>query len=630
MAEMQDIPDMELALGGRLLPTITLWNRLEGRPRLADFDRALRAEVRDALWMLSRQWQMGEFLADDAGSPIFAKIRMATTGFTKYQADARDPRPFATDVPLEAQVEARPIPFQIGDQYVSLDLRLLMGRHWLKLVRAAIGDFDDDFVTGYRIEEPDPDDPDDAQIVAHPEAWQDVAAVAGRMMDGYELYRYLVDDPGHHAYDGTSIDPGDQLTVDELAARFVAWVEELFHQPGPAGGSDDAWKPAQLEYQFACSAPVTGGARVYVAEEYYHGRLDWYNLDIDPSRQDLAIPGDPPLPDPVAETTSSFIPVQLTYGGMPNTRWWAFEDRKTNFGDVRPDTTDLAKLLLLEFGLVYANDWFVIPHALAPGSIATVRGMAVTNVFGERFWIEPAGSGQDDDWQRWTMFTTSVRGEGPAPASTALVLLPSVPKIQEGRPLEEVRLIRDEMANMVWGVETRVPLPTGVSRPGEEAGRETLAFYRRLLQQAIDTGTVQPPADDPKAPIRYQVMSAVPENWIPLIPVHVEGDNREIQLQRAAMPRILEGDPNPTPAKVHPRTVLLREGLDRTPRERYFLHEEEVPRTGVTVTQSFQRTRWYGGKVVTWLGVRKQIAPPTGGSGLRFDYLKTTQPGTGA
>lgn len=59
-------------------------------------------------------------------------------------------------------------------------------------------------------------------------------------------------------------------------------------------------------------------------------------------------------------------------------------------------------------------------------------------------------------------------------------------------------------------------------------------------------------------------MNTVPENWIPFVPVHLEGDNREIQLQRAAMPRILEGGPKP-PKKVRPRTVLLREGLDKQP-----------------------------------------------------------------
>ena len=67
------VADLKAALDGRLFPTVTLWNRLEGRPRRDDFDRALKAEVRDALWMLTKQWQIGEFQADDAGSPLFTK-----------------------------------------------------------------------------------------------------------------------------------------------------------------------------------------------------------------------------------------------------------------------------------------------------------------------------------------------------------------------------------------------------------------------------------------------------------------------------------------------------------------------------------------------------------------------------
>ena len=61
------------------IPTITLWNRLEGRPRRHDFERALRAEIRDPLWLLTKQWQMGEFQGDDAGSPVFAKMHIETT-----------------------------------------------------------------------------------------------------------------------------------------------------------------------------------------------------------------------------------------------------------------------------------------------------------------------------------------------------------------------------------------------------------------------------------------------------------------------------------------------------------------------------------------------------------------------
>ena len=56
--------------------TIMTWNRLEGRTRAEDFDRALKAEVRDALWMLSRQWQMGEFEGEDGGSPVSVRLRV--------------------------------------------------------------------------------------------------------------------------------------------------------------------------------------------------------------------------------------------------------------------------------------------------------------------------------------------------------------------------------------------------------------------------------------------------------------------------------------------------------------------------------------------------------------------------
>lgn len=157
------------------------------------------------------------------------------------------------------------------------------------------------------------------------------------------------------------------------------------------------------------------------------------------------------------------------------------------------------------------------------------------------------------------------------------------------------------MANMVWGIEKLVPLATGRALRGVKAAYQTLALYERLL----GAGTALPVP--PTAPVRYQVMNTVPENWIPFVPVHVPGSNREIQLQRAAIPRILEGDPDP-PTKVRPRTSLLREGLDRTPAEPYFVYEEEVSRAGVHLAQAFQRARWRSGRVVVWLAAHKTPA----------------------
>ena len=239
----------------------------------------------------------------------------------------------------------------------------------------------------------------------------------------------------------------------------------------------------------------------------------------------------------------------------------------------------------------------------------------VTNVFGERFWIKAAGSGLDDSRQRWSMFTINIKGNANEVADTSLLLLPTVPKIQESSPLEEIVLIRDEMANMVWAIEKTIPLPTGNSKSGSEAAIETHNFYQKLI-------TTNPAVTNPKyqANISYLAMTSVPEQWIPFVPVHLDGNNRQIQLQRAAMPRILAGAPsNLKPRKVRPRTVLIQPGLDM--KKPYFIHEEEVPRAGVRVTQSFQRTRWHNGETFVWLGVRKQTGRGQGSSGLAFDKI---------
>jgi hypothetical protein len=335
---------------------------------------------------------------------------------------------------------------------------------------------------------------------------------------------------------------------------------------------------------------------------------------------------------------------------MPSTRWWSFEDRRTNFGEVRPDTTDLGKLLLMEFALVYANDWFVFPYTLNIATVTEVKGIAITNTFGERLWVEPLREQPAADWQRWSMFTLGTEAAEQQPAPASLVLLPTAPKIQESEPLEEVALIRDEMANMVWGVERRVLLPSGATKPGREAAIELVALLQRPLAEelarlrarkaeieaipaaertpaevaelaTIDARLAQLLPPEPKAPIRYQVMNTVPEHWIPFIPVHVDGSVREIQLQRAALPRILTGDPNP-PAKIRPRTSLLRHGLPHA----FFVHEEEVPRAGVIVSQSYQRCRWIGGRALTWFGARKQVGRGEGWSGLAFDRAAPTNP----
>ena len=48
------------------MSSITFWTRLEPFTRLDDIEDGLQATLHDPLWLLARQWQTGEFGAEDA------------------------------------------------------------------------------------------------------------------------------------------------------------------------------------------------------------------------------------------------------------------------------------------------------------------------------------------------------------------------------------------------------------------------------------------------------------------------------------------------------------------------------------------------------------------------------------
>ncbi len=623
MIDVHILSDMRAALAGSALPTVTQWNRVEGRPRSENFDRSLRAEVRDGLWMLSRQRQLGEFRADDAGAPVLVRMRMDHTRLTRAKLGAGTPQDLVDPLPLEAMVEQLPTALVRDGKRIAYDIRLLLGRQWLSMI-VGIGAYADAYRAAYPVPAPDPADPADSQICAHPAAFAMLSALAGRAMDGADLYLHLKQ-AGNHAWDGVAgVTNADRGPLDDAGAAFVAWFERLISQP--ADGDDGAWTPDRLEYQFDCSAPTApDAAKVYSATGYASGRLDWWAVDVDPQRTSLddADPG-PEDDGVIGFEVRTTIPSPVQFAGQPDPRWWAFEDGKVNFGSVSAATTDLAKLLFLDFALVYSNDWFVVPFTTPAATVAAVTGCAVTTTFGERFWITPAANGRDDDPRRFTLFTSSVLGDARLPADTSVLLLPTAPTITDGPPVEEVLFLRDEMANMVWAVEQTVPMPDGSARRGAEAAHETRSWFERLL---LAGGPGPDPDPEPRAAIRYKVMTTVPEHWIPFIPARAPGSERQVRLQRASLPRTVDGDPNP-PRRVAPLTTLLREGLDGAAKQSYFLHEEEVPREGVRVTKQFQRTRWRDGRVVVWLGARKTVGRGEGSSGLAFDRIVHTPPTT--
>src|SRR4051794_489502 len=86
-------------------PSITYWNRIEPSPRSDSIVRGLDAAVRDPVWFLARQWQIGEFHGEDAGSPATVSFRSRATRFESW--DVRDGKGQVFDLraPLESLVE---------------------------------------------------------------------------------------------------------------------------------------------------------------------------------------------------------------------------------------------------------------------------------------------------------------------------------------------------------------------------------------------------------------------------------------------------------------------------------------------------------------------------------------------
>ncbi|RSM79988.1 hypothetical protein DMH04_30785 [Kibdelosporangium aridum] len=620
---MTEVQSFAEELAARSTPAVGVWNRLEGRPRTIGFDRALRAEVRDPLWMLTRQWQLGEFRGTDAGTPVTVTYAVSPSRPTRFQPPAGPPQDLTDNRPLETVAERRLPPLAFGTpatEKIGFDQRLAIGRQWFKLMAAQplllgnILGFKDAYIKRYPIALPDPDSPDDVSKLAHPEVWSMMQTIAGRRMDGYSFYLFLKG--GGNAEEGTGLLGALQSgLLRKLGKRLVRWYESLVDRPTaatPAKPTDATFDPGRLEHRFSVAAGVAGGGEKKLsAAEYHGGTLDWHAFSVDP----LAPIGGTKPPEPTL--TRTVFPAPVRYSGMPLPRWWAQEDGKTNFAAIRPDSTDLARLIFLEFALVFSNDWYQVPCDLPVGTLAKIQGLFVTDVFGIKQWITPAGTGSDEDWRRWSMFTLDTVGSDNVRADTDLLLPPSVPKVAEGPALEEVLFIRDEAANLVWGIEQTVTTPLGEPRRGSEAAAEVVAFRQRLH----DAAAVAADEDPPRAPISYVAMNTVPEHWIPFIPVHEPGDNREIRLQRAAMPSVVDRK------SVRPWTTLLRKGLDeRLPGEKpqYFVNEEEVPQAGTRLSVAYNRTRWRDGRVVVWLSVRRGVGRGQGSSGLAFDQLIDT------
>jgi hypothetical protein len=572
------------------MPSVTHWSRLEPRARDDDFAGSVRAEVRDPLWFYVRQWQTGEFQGTDSGSLVGVQLTVEHRPFTHFRPAEGTWEPFDSSVPLEARVEHQPAPI---DLRVRVQAGLRFARH-LRVERVP------ELLAPFLAAFPLPSDPAPPATVTDAATAAFMTAVTTRVVDGAALVEALDRglDPAEPRHpDGSPLPPELHVRADarDAVRRAADGLATWFRASYPTvSEGEGCWVPASLEHRFSVSLgdPNAGGT-VLSATEYRGGHLDWYDFDTS---------GRLPAGGWQQETVRS-LPTQITFAGMPASRWWQFEDARIDFGQITAGPADLGRVVLAEFAMIHGDDWFLLPYPVPVGAAIAVRSLVVTDVFGQHYAIRPSATAGAPSG-RWRMF--ALTPGTPSGEEPFLILPPVLGRSEEGPAVEEVVFFRDETASLAWGLERTLSSPTGEAVPGAEVAQ--------AAGRAAPPEDVALPSADGRV-LRYRLSSAMAGNWIPLIPVRTDSSERSIQWELAGLLDDREGRSH------EPKGWILNPDGDP-----YRIHEEEISQEARVVRRAFQLARWVDGSTHLWIGCRVCPGRVEGVSGLRFDVLQPRPP----
>lgn len=569
-----------------------IWLRLEPSSIGTNLEAGLRAAVHDPLWMLARQWQIGEFRFEDAGSPVHAKMMMNCTPLTRYSSNKAVRM---GSLPLETIIERENVRM---DGKHQPRLAAEAGLHFLRLLEfyGDSGKLRNSLLKEKEFQLQPPDKKQLKELERDHNTVNFLRVMANRVPDGHVLHNQIQKDLQSWQTWYQSHNPAERDTIDKTVANWSVWYKTLFSEPD---ADETAWLPNRLEYRISVAAPAPEGEIVLNAPEYSGGHLDWYSFNIQQGESLGAKRSDLKKEEIEAENIScAAIPMPINYRGMPVSRYWEFEDARVDFGAMAAGRQQLAKLLLIDFALITGDDWFIVPVMVPVGTLCNTHTLGIRNTFGELLSVSSAYNldrdnakkeGRPDKALPWSMYQLSFDSSSNAQADFNLFLPPALGTSLHGPDLEEVLLLRDEMANMAWAVE-RV-----VEGPLDQALNRSEAFFRSRESQAPLSGFA---SEENRPPLIYRLESEVPQHWISLQPDRIRDDSPSIWFKPFgdAQGRILA--------------------------EKKPIHEEEVPREGAYVTRAFQYTRWIDGKTYLWIGRRKGAGRGEGSSGLQFDRLE--------
>ena len=600
--------------GAPTTSSITSWTRLEPQCTDADMGASSGARVFDPLWMLTRQWQMGEFQAEDAGTPIQARVRATTARLCRRHSGelpkAAAPGPLSIvaqaydplRTPLEVVVERRPMRAAHAGDARMLTFAVDAGLHFLRMLdsQGLSKSYRSAFITKLALE------PIAPASAALPDGATSryLQSMTGRAPDGRQLAALLrtigaaqlVLDPA------LSIATADSPKVQQAATAWLTWYDSLYSEPD--GAADDAWNPPRLEYALSVGTRLSanGDDQMTFSASEIDGPIDWSSFDVNDEASLTAA-----TDQPFASIVEATIPAPVTFPGAPAPRFWEMEDARIAYGLVAVGPTDLGQLMMIEYASSYGNDWFVVPLTLPIGSVTRVDSLVITDTFGVRQLIRPIGDPElaPSNFSLWQpAFRNPQLVRNTRVAVNRFCLPPTLPRTVDSTPLEDVLFMRDEMANLAWAIERAVESP--IEQPAQR-------------YEAADATPPEPPVDPATANLpRYLLSSQVPPNWIPLLPVQVPNPLQPPNTPGQILSRLKRGavlQPDGS-GKTHVATgeILLSIGS-------LLLYDEEVPREGARITRQRRMARWTDGSTWVWTSFRNQVGQGEGSSQLQFDRL---------
>jgi hypothetical protein len=580
---------------------VSFVSRLEPRPRDNDLRRSLAAEIRDPLWFLSRQWQMGEFEGEDTGSLAYIQYSGSTSNMPRWVRDGVEVE-LDPGAPLEQQTLREPFEPDLG-------LQVELGQDFGDLLRTALND---DAATNATLTafgalddfkiKPHSDDTELDPV--DPATKRFLRVAVGRSLNGYALYNL-----------GLSLQSGGTLpaglptapnVVSKIMASLASLVQRVQAVFGDIGFADPVtWQKERLEYRLQVVGvdPSGQGNTRLDAHPDSDGEYDWFSFDVS-SKNTTASETAP------TQVAFTMVPARVHFDGMPAPRFWNFEENTLAVPDINAERDDLVKMMVADFMLVHSNDWYTIPYALPVGTLAKTNYILVRDVFGKLTAVHRADAGASaPGTDRWTMFSITDRS-GATESLADYFILPqtSGPAMQLGSVLEDVRFGRDEMANMAWGIERLTVSPIGEPRSGRERAAE------------IDARRGPPPAPQhTDFPLRYSIETEAPANWIPLVPIQPNVSDPSIVLQRARAVKATSTGSGAVP----PLSKILNPSPAGSV---YRIAEEEVPRSGLRVERIVYRTRWLDGTNHLWVQRRRAIGAGESQSDLNFDQSQPQTP----